>query len=154
MNDSLADSLTHSLPHFFNNESNSILVSRFFSLIKVELISFDYFFFILIDETCLPMLSNILLFTLQTNFYVKGTAHLQNTILKYVMLRTVSKHSTIIITVYTWYHRCREIIQITGGAPLRLHWNPDSKAGRRTLKFSDAIWTLSRLTRIMVDLER
>ena len=39
-------------------------------------------------------------------------------LLKYVMLITVNKNFTIIITNYTWY---RDIIQITGGLPLRLH---------------------------------
>jgi len=66
------------------------------------------------------------------------------------MLRTVIKNSTIIITKYTWYHRYREIIQITGGPPLRLHRKLDSKAGRRNPKCSDVIWSLSRLTRIVV----
>jgi len=61
----------------------------------------------------------------------KGTVHLQLIFLKYVMLRTVTKYSTIIITKYTCYHRYREIIQITGGLPLQLHQMPDLKGGRR-----------------------
>jgi len=44
------------------------------------------------------------------------------------MLRTVTKNSTILITKCTWYHRYREVIQITGGPPLRLNRKPDSKA--------------------------
>ena len=47
------------------------------------------------------------------------------------MLRTVTRNSRIITMKYTWYHRYREIIQITGGLPLRLHRKPGSKAGRR-----------------------
>ena len=75
-------------------------------------------------------------------------------VFKYVMLRTVTKNSTIIITKYTWYHRYREIIQITGWPPLWLHWKPDSKAGRKKLKCSDVKSALSRLTWIIVSLER
>ena len=63
---------------------------------------------------------------------VKRTAQPQIIFLKYVMLRT--KYSTIIITKYTRYHRYGEIVQITGGPPLRLHRMPDSKAGRRKVK--------------------
>jgi len=37
------------------------------------------------------------------------------------MLKTVTKNSTVIMMKYTWYHRYREIIWITGGTPLRLH---------------------------------
>jgi len=65
----------------------------------------------------------------------KGTVHLQ--IFFKNMLRTVTKHSTIIITKYTWYHRYREIIQITGGPQLRLYRKQDSKAGRRKPKCSE-----------------
>ena len=68
---------------------------------------------------------------------IKGTVHPQKVFLKYVMLRTVTKNSTIVITKYTRYHRYREIIQITGGPPLRLYWKPDLKAGRSKLKCSD-----------------
>ena len=50
---------------------------------------------------------------------------------KCVMLITVTKIPTVIITNYTRSHRYREIIQITGEPPLRLHQMPDSKAGRR-----------------------
>jgi len=85
---------------------------------------------------------------------VKGTVHYQKIFLKYLMLRTITKNSTIIITKYTWYHRCREIIQITGGPPLRLRRKPDSKAGRRKLKCSDVTWAISRLTQMIVSLER
>ena len=46
---------------------------------------------------------------------------------------------------YTWYHRYREINQITWGPPLQLHWKPDSKARRRKLKCCDITWALSRL---------
>jgi len=78
----------------------------------------------------------------------------QKIFFKYVMLRTVTNNSTIIITKYTWYYRYREIIQINGGPPLRLLRKPDSKAGRRKLKCSDVTWALSRLTRIIISLER
>jgi len=61
------------------------------------------------------------------------------------MFRTVTKYSTIIITKYTWYHRYREIIQITGGLPLLLHWKPDLKAGRRKLECCDITWLISSL---------
>ena len=47
-------------------------------------------------------------------YCIKGTVRSQ-IFLKYIMLRTVTKNSTIIITKYTWYHRYREIIQSTGG---------------------------------------
>jgi len=87
-------------------------------------------------------------------FNVKGTVHHQKIFLKYVMLRTVTKNATIIITKYTCYHRYREIIQITGGPPLWLHQKPDLKAERRKLKCSDHTLVLSRLTRIIVSLER
>ena len=56
------------------------------------------------------------------------------------MLRTVTKNTTIIITKYTWYHRYRVIIQMTGGPPLWLHRKPGSNAGRRKLQCSDAIF--------------
>ena len=59
------------------------------------------------------------------------------------MLRTVTKISTILITRYAWYHRYREIIQITGGPPLRLHPMPDSKTGRRKVKCSNVTWARS-----------
>ena len=61
-------------------------------------------------------------------------------LLKYVILITVTKNSAIIITNYTWYHRYKETIQITGGSPLWLHRMPDSKAGRRKVKCSDIIY--------------
>jgi hypothetical protein len=86
------------------------------------------------------------------NSAVKGTVHPQKIFFKYVMLRTVTKHSTIIITKFTRYHRYREIIQITEGH-LRLHWKPDSKAGRRKLKCSDVTWAISTLMQIIVSLE-
>jgi len=70
----------------------------------------------------------------------KGTVHPQIIFPKYVMLRTVNKHFTTIITKYTWYHTSREIIQITGGPPLRLHQMPASEAGRRKVKCSDITW--------------
>ena len=38
-----------------------------------------------------------------------------------------------------------EIIQITVGPPLWLHWKPDSKTGRRKLKCSGITLALSRL---------
>ena len=84
----------------------------------------------------------------------KGTVHHQKIFLQYVMLRMVTKNSTIIITKYTWCHRYMEIIQITGGPPLRLHRKSDSKAERRKLKCSDITSAISRLTRIIVFLER
>jgi len=40
------------------------------------------------------------------------------------MLRTVTKHSTIIITCY---HRYREIIQITKGPPLRQYRKKEAR---------------------------
>ena len=80
------------------------------------------------------------------NNVVKGIVHSQKIFFKYVMLRTVTKNSTTIITKYTRYHRYREIIQISGGPPLRLHRKPNSNAGRRKLKCSDVTWALSRLT--------
>jgi len=55
------------------------------------------------------------------------------------MLITVNKYFTIIITK-TWYNRYKEIIQITGVPPLLLHRMPDSKAGRRKVKWSDVTW--------------
>jgi len=60
---------------------------------------------------------------------LRGTAQPQKIFLNYVMLRTVTKNSTIIITKYTRYHRYRVIIQITGGPPLQLHRKPDLKEG-------------------------
>ena len=57
------------------------------------------------------------------------------------MLRTVTKISKIIITKYTQYHRYREMIHITGGPPLQLHWKPDSKAGRSKLKCIGDLYT-------------
>ena len=50
----------------------------------------------------------------------------------------------------TWYHRYREIIQITGGLPLRLH----RKAGRSKLKCSDITSAIFILMQIIVSLER
>jgi len=85
--------------------------------------------------------------------HVKGTVHLQKIYFKYVMLRTVTKNSTIIITKYTWYHRYREIIQITRGPRLRLHQKPDLKGGTRELKCSDIISALYRLIQIIDSLE-
>jgi hypothetical protein len=79
----------------------------------------------------------------------KGTVHPQKIFLKYVILRTVTKNSIIIITKYTWYHRYREVIQNTGAPLLRLHRKPDSKAVIRKLKCSDITWGLSRLTWIV-----
>jgi len=67
-----------------------------------------------------------------------------------VMLKTIANMSTIIITKYTWYHRYSEIIQITGGLPLRLHRKPDSKARKSNLKYSDGTSAISILTRIIV----
>jgi len=67
-------------------------------------------------------------------------------LLKYVMLITVNKNFTILITNYTWYHRYnyyKEIIQIAGGSSLWLHQMPDSKAGRRKVKCSDVTWASS-----------
>jgi len=84
----------------------------------------------------------------------KRTIHPQKIFFKYVkivMLRTVTKNSTIIIT---WYHRYRKIIQINGGPPLQLCQKPDSKAGRRKLKCSDVTSAISILTWIIVSLER
>ena len=72
---------------------------------------------------------------------VKGTVHPQKLKKIYIMLRTVTKNSTIIITKYTWYLWCREIIQITGGPPLWLHQKPDSKAGKSKL-LSVNIWAI------------
>ena len=83
----------------------------------------------------------------------KQTVHPQKIFFKYVMVRTVTKNITIIITKYTCYHRYREIIQITGGPPLCLHRKPDSKVERRKLKCSDITSALSRLTQIIVSLE-
>jgi len=59
---------------------------------------------------------------------VKGTVHPQKIIFKYIILRTVTKNSTIVITKYTWYHRYRE-------------------------KNSNYCTRLSRLTQIIVSLE-
>jgi len=85
---------------------------------------------------------------------VKGTVHPQKIFLKYVMLTTVTKNSTIIITKYTWYHRYREIIQITGGPTFRLQQKPDSKAGRSKLKCSDITSAISILMLIIVSFQR
>jgi len=52
------------------------------------------------------------MYSYNTFFQIKGTIHPQKKLLKYVMLRTVTKYSTIIITKYTCFHRSREIIQI------------------------------------------
>jgi len=68
---------------------------------------------------------------------VKGAVHPQIIFRKYLTLITVNKKFTIIITNYIWYRRYKEIIQITGEPPLRLHPMSDSKAGRRKVKFSD-----------------
>ena len=46
---------------------------------------------------------------------LKGIVHTQKIFFKYVMLRTVTKNSTIIIMKHTRYHGYREIIQITEG---------------------------------------
>ena len=92
--------------------------------------------------------------TILTACLIKGTVHPQKIFVKYVMLRTVTKNSTLIITKYAWYHRYREIIQIPGGPPLRLHRKLDSKAERRKLKCSDVTRAFSRLTQIIVYLER
>jgi len=86
--------------------------------------------------------------------HLKETVNRQNCFYKYAMLRTVTTYSTIIIAKFTWYHRYREMIQLTGGPPLRLHRKPHSKVGMRILKCSDLTWALSRLTRIIVSLER
>jgi len=88
-----------------------------------------------------------------TVFVIKGTVHPHKIFLKCVMLRTVTKNSTIIIMKYTWHHRYREIVQITREPPLRLHRKPDPKAGKRKLIWCDVTWSLSRLTRIVVSLE-
>jgi len=63
-------------------------------------------------------------------FQFIGRVHPQNICFKYVMLRTVTTNSTIIIMKYTWYHKYKVIIPITRGSPLRLHRKSDSKAGK------------------------
>ena len=108
-----------------------------------------YFFYCILILT-LENLSVILIYC----WYLKGRVHLQKIFLKYVLLRTVTKNTTIIITKYTWYHRYREIIQITWGLPLRLHLKTDLKAGRRKLKCSDVTSALSRLTQIILLVSR
>jgi hypothetical protein len=59
--------------------------------------------------------------------FLKGRVHPQKIFLKYVMLRTVTKNSTIL--------------------------TPDSKVGRRKIKCSDITLVFSRLMWIMVSLE-
>jgi len=68
---------------------------------------------------------------------LKWTVHPQIILLKikYVMLITVNKNLTIIITNYTWYHKYKEIIKIIGGGPLWLCWMPDSKGKRESQMF-------------------
>jgi len=82
------------------------------------------------DHFCLPCRYFV--------FIVKGIVHHQIILLNYVILITVNKHLVIIITNYTWYHRHKEIIRITGGLLLWLHRMPDSKAGRK--KSYDVTW--------------
>ena len=69
---------------------------------------------------------------------LKGTVHPQIIFLKYVMLRTVTKNSTIIITKVTWYHRYRETIQITGTAVMAA---PDAR-----IESSNITWPRSTLS--------
>jgi len=65
---------------------------------------------------------------------LKGTVHPKIILLKYVMLITVNKTFTIIITKYTWYNRYKEVFQITGAPPLPLH---------RKVSCSDVTWARS-----------
>jgi len=67
---------------------------------------------------------------------LKGRVLPQKIFLKYVILRTVTKISTIIITKYTWYHKYREIIKITVGPPLRF---TGSQIWRREGENSNAV---------------
>jgi len=53
------------------------------------------------------------------------------------MFVKITQNFLIIITNYSWYHRYKKIIQITGRSPLQLH---QIQTGRRKVVWSDLTW--------------
>ena len=90
---------------------------------------------------CIRKIACITNIELAFNIQFKGTIHPEIILLKYLMLITVNKNITIIITNYIWYYRSK----VCSGPPLRLHRMSDSKVGRRKVKCSDVTWARSTL---------
>jgi len=84
----------------------------------------------------------------------KGIGHPQKIFFKYVMLRRVTKNSMIIITKYTWYHRCRVFSKLLEGRHYGCTGSQIRRREGENWNALDVTWALSRLTQIIVSPER